>query len=76
LAQAGAAAVSTAGKTFTIGVETDTPAVAGGSQYTFFGLGDAALEAQCARVEAAFESVSGYRGVSVEHLLSWEALIG
>jgi hypothetical protein len=76
LAQAGATAVSAAGKTFTIGVETDTPAVAGGSQFTFFGLGDAALEAQCARVESAFESVSGYRGVSVEHLLSWEALIG
>jgi hypothetical protein len=76
LAHAAAAAVSAAGKTFTIGVETDTPAVAGGSQYTFYGLGDAALESQCSLVESAFKSDSGYRGVSVEHLLSWEALIG
>lgn len=68
-----ASAVS-AGVPFSIGVETDTPAIAGGAAFTFHDEGAAVLEAQTALVRAAFETTAGYRGVTVEHVLAWAAL--
>jgi hypothetical protein len=68
-------AASTAGTPFTIGVETDTPAIAGGAQFTFYDEGPAVLETEVAAVRAAFGSVPGYRGITVEHLLAWSALL-
>ena len=76
LAQPAVAAVSAAGKPFTIGVETDTQEVAGGPQFTFADDGEAALEAQTDAVRDVFASTTGYSGVTVEHLRSWIALIG
>jgi hypothetical protein len=63
------------GTPFTVGVETDTPAVAGGADFTFFDEGPVALETEVAKVRSAFRSVEGYRGVTVEHMLAWSALI-
>lgn len=62
------------GTSFSIGVETDTPAIAGGAQYTFFDEGRAALEAESAKVRRAFGALPGYDGVTVEHLLAWKTL--
>jgi hypothetical protein len=76
LASPTVALASAAGRDFTVGVETDSPQVAGGSQYTFFDEGPATLEAESAAVRDAFGSVPGYAGVTVEHLLAWTALIG
>jgi hypothetical protein len=59
---------------FTIGVETDSPAVAGGSQYTFQERGATALEAAAATVRLVYGRSQGYGGVTVEHYLSWKAL--
>lgn len=67
---------SAAGRDFTVGVETDSPQVAGGSQYTFFDEGAVALETETAAVRDTFGSVPGYTGVTVEHLLAWKAMIG
>jgi hypothetical protein len=75
LATAAVQAASLAGTPFTIGVETDTPAVAGGADYTFYDEGPVVLEAEVAKVRSAFRTVDGYRGVTVEHLLAWSALI-
>ncbi|WP_158864374.1 hypothetical protein [Leifsonia sp. AG29] len=75
LAQPAAAAASAAGVPFTVGVETDTPAVAGGASATFGDDTAAALEEQTGLVRAALSSLPGYQGVSVEHLLAWQALI-
>jgi len=74
LAQPAATAASGAGKPFTIGVETDTPEVAGGAQYTFFDEGSAVLEAEAGLVHDAFVDLPGYSGVAVEHLRSWRVL--
>jgi hypothetical protein len=63
-----------AGVPFTIGVETDTPAVAGGSQYTFYDEGSAELEAAADTVRIAYSATPGYQGVVVEHYLSWLSL--
>jgi hypothetical protein len=75
LAQPAAVAAAAAAVPFTIGVETDTPAVAGGAQYTFFDEGPTALEAEAALVRSHFASVAAYRGLTVEHLLAWQALL-
>jgi hypothetical protein len=69
------AAAATADVPFSIGVETDTPAIAGGAAFTFFDEGAAVLEAQTALVRTAYESTPGYRGVTVEHVLAWAALV-
>jgi hypothetical protein len=76
LAQPAATAASAAAKPFTIGVETDTPAVAGGAQFTFADDGEAALVTETDAVGAAYAATPGYAGVTVEHLRSWIALIG
>lgn len=59
---------------FTIGVETDTPAIAGGKQHTFFEEGSAVLEAEATTVRAALASIPGYAGITVEHLSAWKRL--
>ncbi|MGV8884194.1 MAG: hypothetical protein ACOH1T_01215 [Microbacteriaceae bacterium] len=68
------ASAATAGVPFTIGVETDTPAVAGGAEFTFYDDGAAALETETATVRAHYAATTGYRGVTVEHVLAWAAL--
>lgn len=76
LATPAANAASDAGLPFTIGVETDTPEVAGGPGATFGDDTPGALEAQTALVRSALGGLPGYRGVTVEHLLSWQRLLG
>lgn len=76
LSRPAANAASAAGKPFTIGVETDTPEVAGGAQFTFADDGEAALVAETDAVRDAFTATAGYHGVTVEHLRSWLTLIG
>jgi hypothetical protein len=75
LAQPAAEAAAAAGVPFTIGVETDTPEVAGGPGATFGDDTAAALETQTAIVRSSLAGIRGYGGVTVEHLLSWQALI-
>jgi hypothetical protein len=74
LAQPATLAASDLGKDFTIGVETDTPLAAGGSQFTFFGRGQGALESAASAVAEAFAHHPEFCGVTVEHVLSWRAL--
>ncbi|MDM7829826.1 hypothetical protein [Cellulomonas edaphi] len=60
---------------FTIGVETDTPEVAGGARFTFYDEGPVVLEREAALVDAAFADTAGYEGVAVEHHRAWRALL-
>jgi len=66
----------TAGRPFTIGVETDTPEVAGGAQYTFFDEGPVALLREAALVRDTLAEQPGYRGVAVAHHRAWRRLLG
>jgi hypothetical protein len=75
LAAPAVALASAAGLPFTIGVETDTPAVAGGAQFTFYDSSNDTFSTETAKVRTAFAGTPGYAGVSVEHLLSWSALL-
>ncbi|AGW41325.1 hypothetical protein O159_12470 [Leifsonia xyli subsp. cynodontis DSM 46306] len=75
LARPAAAAASAAHIPFTIGVETDTPEVAGSANATFGDDSAAALEGQATIVRSRFSELSGYSGVAVEHLLSWKNLL-
>lgn len=59
---------------FTIGLETDTPEVAGGPEWTFFEEGSEILEAQAKEVEKAYQTNPFYRGVAVEHYSAWLSL--
>ena len=59
---------------FTIGVQTSSDAVAGGSAYTFADKGSAALESESNRVRAAYSASIGYSGITVEEYLSWLSL--
>jgi len=70
------AALACHGVPFTIGVETDTPAVAGGAQFTFYDEGPDVLEREAALVHDAFAHTLGYEGVTVEHHRAWRALLG
>ncbi|MFF1879173.1 hypothetical protein [Leifsonia sp. NPDC058230] len=76
LSQPAVTAASAAGVPFTIGVETDSPEVAGGAQYTFGDDSAGALETETARVRSSFASTPGYGGVTVEHLIAWRTLLG
>lgn len=76
LAGPAATAASAAGLPFTIGVETDSPAVAGGSGATFGDDSASALEAQSTLVREGLGGLPGYDGVAVEHLLAWRTLLG
>lgn len=75
LAQPAAKAASAARIPFSIGVETDTPEVAGGSAATFGDDSATILEAQTALVRSSLGGLTGYRGITVEHLLAWQALL-
>ncbi|SFJ70161.1 hypothetical protein [Cellulomonas sp. KH9] len=72
-ADAVAAAVA-AGVPFTVGVETDTPAVAGGAEWTFGDDGVDALLAETALVRDALAGTPGYEGVAVQHYRTWRTL--
>lgn len=74
LASDAVTAASAASVPFTIGVETDTPAIAGGAQYTFYDEGSSVLETETAKVRTAFATTPGYAGVTVEHVLAWGVL--
>ncbi len=74
-ADAVAAAVA-AGLPFTVGVETDTPAVAGGAEWTFGDDGIAVLEQETALVAQALAGTPGYEGVAVQHYRTWRGLLG
>ena len=76
LAAPAVVAASAAGRPFTVGVETDTAAVAGGAQYTFVDEGPAVLETETALVRDAFDQLPGYEGVTVEHHRAWRRLLG
>jgi hypothetical protein len=56
-------------------IEYFTPAVAGGAQFTFYDEGAGALATETAAAAAAFAGQAGFTGISVEHLLSWKALL-
>ncbi|MBD7918019.1 hypothetical protein H9657_06965 [Cellulomonas sp. Sa3CUA2] len=73
-ADAVAAAVA-AGLPFTVGVETDTPAVAGGAEWTFGDDGLAALLTETALVRDAMAGTPGYEGVAVQHYRTWRTLL-
>jgi hypothetical protein len=75
LATPAVASAVAAGRSFTVGVETDLPSATGGAQFTFYDTGSAVLESETAKVRAAFSALPGYGGVTVEHLLAWQALI-
>jgi len=60
---------------FTIGVETDTPEVAGGPGATFGDDSAALLESETAKVRTSLSSLRGYGGITVEHLLAWQTLL-
>ena len=64
-----------AGLPFTVGVETDTPQVAGGAQWTFGDDGVEALVTETALVDAAFAGTPGYEGVAVQHYRTWRTLL-
>lgn len=59
---------------YTIGVQTSSDEVSGGAHYTFADKGSAALEAETAKVRAAYTGSVGYSGVTVEEYLSWTGL--
>jgi hypothetical protein len=75
LAGPAARAASSAQIPFSIGVETDSPEVAGGPGATFADDTARQLESETALVRSAFSGYARYRGVTVEHLLSWQSLI-
>lgn len=58
---------------WSVGVETDTPQVAGGAQFTFFDEGADALEREAALVADAFAAPGC---VCVEHHRAWRRLLG
>ena len=60
---------------FSIGVETETPEVAGGPGATFGDDSAALLESETAKVRTQLSGLRGYGGVTVEHLLSWQGLL-
>lgn len=65
-----------AGREFTIGVETCSPEVAGGAQFTFFDEGPVALLREAGLVHARLGEVKGYRGVAVSDHRAWRRLLG
>lgn len=72
LARPAVEAARGAGARWTVGVETDTPEVAGGAQYTFADEGAAVLEREAAVVAQAFGAAGC---VCVEHHRAWRRLL-
>ncbi|MFC0706972.1 hypothetical protein [Cellulomonas uda] len=73
LARPAVAAAQAAGVAWSVGVETDTPEVAGGAQFTFVDEGAAVLEREAALVASAFDAPGC---VCVEHHRAWRRLLG
>jgi hypothetical protein len=69
-------AVARAGLPCEVGVETDTPEVAGGPQYTFGDDDAGTLARETALVAAAFAAVPRFEGVTVQHHRAWRRLLG
>lgn len=65
-----------AGLPFTVGVETDTPEVAGGAEWTFGDDGVEALDRETDLVAAALAGTPGFEGVAVQHYRTWRGLLG
>lgn len=75
-AAAGVAALSAAGRRFTIGVETDTPGAVGGADLTFWGDGPVALVRESRAVAGELAGVPGFDGVAVRSHRAWRRLMG
>ncbi|WP_298455014.1 hypothetical protein [uncultured Cellulomonas sp.] len=69
-------ALVAAGRPFTVGVQADTPELAGGSEHTFFDEGPVALIRECGTVAAALAGVPGFGGVAVKAHRAWRRLLG
>jgi hypothetical protein len=65
-----------AGRPFLLGVQADTPDVAGGPELTFFDEGPVALVRECGSVVGALAGVPGFEGVAVKSHRSWRRLLG
>ena len=61
---------------FTIAVETDTPDIAGGPQYTFGDDPHATFNQHTRALADELAGREGFSGVAVEHYRSWRALAG
>lgn len=72
---AAVAAAEAAATPYTIGLETDTPAVAGGAEFTFHDDGADALEAEAQEVATALAGQAWFRGIAVQHYEAWRDLI-
>ncbi|AEE44271.1 hypothetical protein [Cellulomonas fimi] len=72
---AGVAAAEAAATPYTIGLETDAPAVAGGAEFTFYDDGAAVLEAEAQEVAVALAGHAWFRGIAVQHYEAWRDLI-
>lgn len=72
---AAVAAAEAAATPYTIGLETDTPAVAGGAEFTFYDDGAQALEREAHEVAAALAGHTWFRGIAVQHYEAWRDLI-
>lgn len=74
LAQPAAQSLNAAGIPFTVGVETDTAAVARGAEFTFAEEGEHVLEEETGKVADAFAGLPRFRGICVEHYRAWAVL--
>ena len=70
------AAAGAAGIPYLVGLETDTPDVAGGAAFTFFDDGPDALVREAERVGTALAGDPLFQGVAVEHYRAWRSLLG
>ncbi|SDC94197.1 hypothetical protein SAMN05216410_2603 [Sanguibacter gelidistatuariae] len=69
-------AAGAAGIPYMVGLETDTPAVAGGAAFTFYDDGGDALVREAELVGEALAGDPLYGGVDVEHYRAWRSLLG
>ena len=76
LAAPAVAALRAAGRPFTVGVQTDAPDIAGGTDRTFFDEGPVALIRESGVVAEALREVPGFEGVAVKAHRAWRRLLG
>lgn len=70
------AAAGAAGIPYTVGLETDTPEVAGGAPFTFYDDGADALVREAGLVGDALADDPLFEGIAVEHYRAWRSLLG
>ena len=70
------AAAGAAGIPYTVGLETDTPEIAGGAPFTFYDDGADALVREAGLVQEALAGDPLFEGVAVEHYRAWRSLLG